>query len=144
MLWFLETTLSGFLNRVLSYLILACSAATTQIAHPFQILFGDTRNLTRLGGSRGLVYHQCRIWLPALHRLKASPIHTNTPLWDNFNIPELLTLPNVDLWINQEVICLQQVKFIPGSYELNHSRFLNLPLTCPIPCSLAFSSFATH
>lgn len=91
----------------LGYLILACSAAPTQVAHPFQILFIDSHNLTKMGGCRGLVYyHHCRIWALALRQLKASPIQAHTPLWDHFNLPERLTLPDNDLWINQGVIYL--------------------------------------
>lgn len=106
---------------------------------PFQIIFSDTRNLARLGGHRGLIYHYCRIWALALRWLRASPTHTYTPLWDNSNLYELLTLPDVDLWINRGVIYLYQVMDNMGVKSFQH-----LKIAFDLPNSMFFRFLQLH
>lgn len=86
------------------------------------------------GGRKGLVYHHCKIWVLRLRWLKASPpIHAHTPLWDNSNLPELLTLPDVDIWINQGGIYLLQVMNSAGV-----KLFQDLKPTFGLPNSMLF------
>lgn len=82
----------------------------------------DSRDLTSIGGHEGLVYHHCKIWELALHRMKAPSTHAHTPLWGNPCLPTLLTLPDIEVWITHGVIYLSQI------YSISVRSFKDLKL----------------
>lgn len=91
------------------YISLACSHISGLVTHPYQSLLSGTYDSAHLGGHRGLVYHHCKVLELAVHKMKAPSMHAHTPLWGYSCLPELLTVPDFELWIAQEGIYLSQL-----------------------------------
>lgn len=81
------------------YSTLVCSSASSPVAHPFQILLWGTQESPHRGNRAHMMFHHCKIWQMTMSITKAPTFHT--PLWDNPQLPEMLTIPDYKLWITR-------------------------------------------